>query len=54
MIDDEAAGFERRPRLPVYPEFITDKWIDSELMPKVQDSIDSDGYAAIADKVGAQ
>jgi 7,8-didemethyl-8-hydroxy-5-deazariboflavin synthase CofG subunit len=50
----EAAGFELRPRLPVYPEFITDEWIDAALMPKVQDSIDSDGYAAIADKVGAQ
>ena len=50
----EAAGFELRPRLPVYPEFITDEWIDPALMPKVQDSIDSDGYAAIADKVGAE
>jgi FO synthase len=49
-----AAGFELRPRLPVYPEFITDRWIDPALMGKVQDSIDSDGYAAIADKVGAE
>ncbi len=50
----EAAGFELRPRLPVYPEFITDEWIDPALMPKVQDSIDSNGYAAIVDKVGAE
>ncbi len=49
-----AAGFELRPRLPVYPEFITADWIDPLLMPKVRDSIDSDGYAAISDKVGAE
>ncbi len=49
-----AAGFELRPRLPVYPEFITQEWIDPVLMAKVQDSIDSDGYAAISDKVGAE
>ncbi|MFC2177326.1 7,8-didemethyl-8-hydroxy-5-deazariboflavin synthase CofG [Actinomycetota bacterium] len=49
-----AAGFALRPRLPVYPEFITDEWIDPGLMPKVQDSIDSDGYAAVDDKVGAE
>ncbi len=49
-----AAGFELRPRLPVYPEFITEEWIDPGLMAKVQDSIDSDGYAAISDRVGAE
>ena len=47
----EAAGFELRPRLPVYPEFIADGWIDPSLMAKVQDSIDDSGYAAIPETV---
>jgi FO synthase len=41
----EAAGFRLMPRLPVYPEFITDEWIDPDLMPKVQSAIDAEGYA---------
>ncbi len=49
----ESAGFELRPRLPVYPEYISPDWIDSALMPKVQDSIDEDGYAAIPSTVSA-
>ena len=40
-----AAGFELRPRLPVYPEFITPEWIDPELLPRVVDAVDDDGYA---------
>ena len=44
-------GFELKPRLPVYPEFISDEWIDHALMNKVQDSVDGDGYAAIPEAV---
>ncbi len=38
-------GFELKPRLPVYPEFIGDEWIDPILLPKVQSATDDDGYA---------
>lgn len=41
----EAAGFELRPRLPVYPEFITASWIDPGLLPKVEAAVDENGYA---------
>jgi len=41
----EAAGFRLMPRLPVYPEFISDRWIDPGLLPKVTDSVDDEGYA---------
>jgi FO synthase len=40
-----AAGFELRPRLPVYPEYIDDRWIDPALMPAVRASVDGEGYA---------
>jgi len=41
----EAAGFELRPRLPVYPEFISTDWIDPGLLPRVRAAADDDGYA---------
>jgi hypothetical protein len=41
----EAAGFELRPRLPVYPEYIEADWIDSELLPLLEAASDDDGYA---------
>ena len=41
------------PRLPVYPEFITDEWIDAALMPKVQSAIDDEGYALAPQLQGA-
>jgi FO synthase len=40
-----AAGFELRRRLPVYPEFISDRWIDPGLMPRLQSMVDDRGYA---------
>jgi len=39
------AGFELRRRLPVYPEFISDAWIDPGLMPRLRSMIDDQGYA---------
>ncbi len=42
-----AAGFSLRARLPVYPEFISDRWIDPRLLPKVRDAVDGDGYAVV-------
>jgi FO synthase len=41
----EAAGFRLRPRLPVYPEFIEDEWIDPGLLPAVRAAVDDEGYA---------
>jgi FO synthase len=43
----EAAGFVLKPRLPVYPEFISAEWIDSALLPKVRSAVDAEGYARI-------
>ncbi|MCH7670163.1 MAG: hypothetical protein IIC71_13340 [Acidobacteria bacterium] len=40
-------GFELRPRLPVYPEFLTDEWIDPVLLSAAVDRATLDGYAAI-------
>jgi FO synthase len=41
----EQAGFTLRARLPVYPEFISDYWIDPGLLPKVAAAVDEQGYA---------
>jgi hypothetical protein len=35
------------PRLPVYPEYIADEWIDPGLIPKVRSAVDDEGYAHI-------
>lgn len=43
-----AAGFELRPRLPVYPEYLNDEWIDSGLLPAAVERSTPDGYAAIS------
>ena len=39
-----AAGFTLRPRLPVYPEFIGDRWLDPSLRDKVASATTEDGY----------
>lgn len=38
------AGFTLRERLPVYPEFINEEFIDPELLPKVRAFVDAEGY----------
>ena len=38
-------GFELAPRLPVYPEWISDRWIDRGVMPAVLRASDSLGLA---------
>ncbi|MFW2340987.1 MAG: 7,8-didemethyl-8-hydroxy-5-deazariboflavin synthase CofG [Acidimicrobiia bacterium] len=48
-----AAGFELRPRLPVYPEFIQGNWIDAGLLPRVLDASDEEGYATVSEGVGS-
>jgi FO synthase len=49
----EGSGFSLRPRLPVYPEFITPDWIDPGLYDHVVASSDDDGLAHIPQHVGA-
>jgi FO synthase len=49
-----AAGFELRPRLPVYPEYIDEDWIDENLYPHVLAASDHDGLARITQQSGAR
>lgn len=42
-------GFALRPRLPVYPEYVTPKWIDPDLFGAASAATTDDGYAAIFD-----
>lgn len=44
----EDGGFALKARLPVYPEYITEEWIDPSLLPKVRSSVDHEGYALAA------
>jgi len=41
----ESRGLELAPRLPVYPEWINDKWLDEALLPSVLRASDSLGLA---------
>lgn len=40
-----ARGFDLMPRLPVYPEYIDDTWIDPGLIDKVASATDDRGFA---------
>ena len=48
------AGFELRPRLPVYPEYIDEEWIDPGLIDDVRAASDQDGLAAIGSMPGVR
>jgi FO synthase len=50
----ETAGFELRPRLPVYPEFIGPVWIDPGLLADVAAASDEDGLALDQEKTGVR
>jgi FO synthase len=39
-------GFTLRPRLPVYPEYLTAQWIDADLLAAATTAASDDGYAA--------
>jgi len=45
--ETEVRGFTLKPRLPVYPEFIGEQWIDQRLLPKVRNATDPGGYARL-------
>lgn len=49
-----SAGFQLRPRLPVYPEYINEEWIDPGLVVDVRAASDQDGLAAIPSGVGVR
>ncbi|HWL50227.1 MAG TPA: 7,8-didemethyl-8-hydroxy-5-deazariboflavin synthase CofG, partial [Acidimicrobiia bacterium] len=49
----EGAGFTLRPRLPVYPEYIDEDWIDAALYADVVAAADKDGLALIPETSGA-
>ncbi len=40
----EAHGFELRPRLPVYPEYLTERWIHPSLLARARAATDEAGY----------
>lgn len=42
-----SAGFDLRPRLPVYPEYLSSEWIDPVLLTAAVNRTADDGYAAI-------
>ena len=42
-----AAGFELKPRLPVYPEYLSSKWIDPAVLSDAVERSTDEGYAAI-------
>jgi FO synthase len=41
----EVMGRTLVPRLPVYPRYMTSRWIDSRLMPRILDAADAAGLA---------
>ncbi len=41
----KAEGFDLMPRLPVYPEYLDETWIDPGLMDKVASATDDRGFA---------
>ena len=41
----EAAGFELRQRMPVYPEYLSPEWVDPGLLPSLVGAVDDRGYA---------
>jgi FO synthase len=47
----KAAGFDLRPRLPVYPEYINEEWIAPELIDDIRRRVDKNGYPKIEKSV---
>lgn len=43
----EELGFTLRERLPVYPEFIKDEFIEKKVLNRVQNFVDKDGYVPL-------
>ncbi len=47
------AGFELKPRLPVYPEYLTSEWLDPRMLDRALAAVDDDGYALAPQLEGA-
>ena len=47
-----SSGFELRPRLPVYPEFLNADWIEPRLLDLAVAAADDDGLALIDEPLG--
>ncbi|HEX9763062.1 MAG TPA: 7,8-didemethyl-8-hydroxy-5-deazariboflavin synthase CofG [Acidimicrobiia bacterium] len=45
------AGFELRARLPVYPEYINEDWIDPGLLSRARSATGSDSLAIVEDRL---
>ncbi|MEX0863284.1 MAG: 7,8-didemethyl-8-hydroxy-5-deazariboflavin synthase CofG [Acidimicrobiia bacterium] len=45
------AGFELRARLPVYPEYINEDWIDPGLLSRARSATGSDGLVIVEDRL---
>ncbi len=41
----ESAGFDLAARLPVYPEYVTETWLDPAMLAKVKNMTDTNGFA---------
>ena len=50
----ESRGYELVPRLPVYPEYMTEDWIDPGLIERVRDATDDRGYPRSVLKEGVR
>ncbi len=43
--ETEARGFTLAPRLPVYPEYVGERWLDPSVLPHVLHAADAEGLA---------
>jgi FO synthase len=43
-----AAGYRLRPRLPAYPEYLGEEWIDTGLWDRVASAVEDDGYVRLS------
>jgi FO synthase len=43
--ETEARGFTLAPRLPVYPEYVAERWLDPSVLPHVLHAADAEGLA---------
>ena len=41
----ERAGFRLAPRLPVYPEYLTEEWLEPGMLDRLRSEADPRGYA---------
>jgi FO synthase len=48
------SGFTLRPRLPVYPEYLTQEWVDPHLFAAASAAATDDGYAAVLESEKAR